>query len=187
MTDPEEITAQPDLIDILIGEMGSEARARALIKRLNDNHLAIVAVGQEALEKCVMTLSAMFEGIPAAAVMAALADQGVYVVARPEVRHDWVSLADNTLLATHPRDRCDGRHCCIHNPSDHALKAAPMEWNDRMGRTERICDHGQHHPDPDHLTYVLDHEGMLAYFQHKYHHPCDGCCKLPDSLLNLIH
>lgn len=179
MTEPEK----PDVLDVLISMMGTEARAKALHNRLAEAGYAIVSVSKEAIEKAAMVISAMFEGVPSGVIMHALAEEGVWVVGKPELRHDWVSLADNTLLATHPADRCNGRHCCIHNPSDHALKTAPMHWNDAIRRTERVCQHGQHHPDPDHLSYILDNEGMLEYFQHKHHRPCDGCCQLqvPDQ------
>lgn len=185
MTEPEALDDEPDIVDIFASELGSEDRARALLKRLNDRHYAVVNVGREAIEQAVMAVAGILEGVPPHVFLAALADQGVWIIGRPKMRHDMISLADNTLLMTHPAERCQGRNCCIHNPSDHALKAAPMHWNDAARRTERVCPHGQHHPDPDHLTYVLDHEGMLAYFEHKYHSPCDGCCNLPNALLNV--
>ncbi len=178
MVSPHEVEpVDPDALDILIAHLGDEGRSRALLEAVNEHGYALVSVRQEAIEKAVMILSGILPGIPAAALIQALADEGVFVLARPEMRQDIVSLADNTLLGTHPADRCTGRHCCIHNPSDHPLKNAPLHWNDVMRRTERECSHGQLHPDADHLSYVLETFGMLDYFRHKHHRPCDGCCR----------
>lgn len=82
-----------------------------------------------------------------------------------------------TLHNVHLPDRCYGRPCVIHNPSDHHMRDWPLHWRDDRGICERICpcphgpgahDDGSHcghgigHPDPDQLG-----DGV---------HGCDGCC-----------
>lgn len=78
------------------------------------------------------------------------------------------------VLKTHAEDACVGEFCCIHNPSDHALKDAPLNWRGDRGLMERICEHGVGHPDPDDLAYkerVMSKEDfeMRAFGTH-------GCC-----------
>lgn len=81
-----------------------------------------------------------------------------------------------TVLKTHPASACaDDPACCIHKPSDHPLKDAPMNWRGDRGLMERICDHGVGHPDPDDLAYKARTKGeRSAYFEGI--HGCDGCC-----------
>lgn len=67
-------------------------------------------------------------------------------------------------MKTHPPSRCEGRHCCIHNPSDHHMRNWPLHWRSDIRLMERICPHGVGHPDPDDL-------------QNNHIHGCDGCCK----------
>jgi hypothetical protein len=113
--------------------------------------------------------------VPPTLFMAALAEAGAYILTRPVFRSDLVSQTDGTVLRTHPAGRCSGDHCVIHNPSEHPLKDAPIHWDDSLHRTDRVCGHGQHHPDPDHLAHVMKTRGLLVWILHRYH-DCDGCC-----------
>jgi hypothetical protein len=67
--------------------------------------------------------------------------------------------------------RCQGRSCCIHNPSDHSMRQFRTHWRADRRLMERICPHGVGHPDPDDIAYKeklgMTHEGV---------HGCDGCC-----------
>jgi hypothetical protein len=82
-----------------------------------------------------------------------------------------------TMLAgVHPRGECIGKHCVIHNPSDHHMSHLPLHWRDDRGIFERICQHGIGHPDPDQreawkeLLPPLDAAAQQI-------HACDGCCR----------
>lgn len=79
------------------------------------------------------------------------------------------------VLRTHPRSACEGRGipCCIHEPSDHHMRAWPMNWRGDTGVMERICPHGVGHPDPDHMAYVKSVDPDLAW---QGVHGCDMCC-----------
>ena len=74
----------------------------------------------------------------------------------------------------HPSTVCIGENCCIHNPSDHPLKDAPMFLRmDRSPLVERHCVHGIGHPDPDSLAYI---ERKWPNRTAEGVHGCDGCC-----------
>lgn len=74
-------------------------------------------------------------------------------------------------LHTHSPDKCEGPHCCIHNPSDHHMRDWPMNWRADKRVMERICPHGIGHPDPDDAAYNESiGRGWLNI------HGCDGCC-----------
>lgn len=93
----------------------------------------------------------------------------------------------------HDPDKCEGEHCCFHNPSQHALSTAP--WHIRFDKpvyrlenpwttmtrvltdylTERTCEHGVGHPDPDALAY-LAREYPPRVVEAMGVHGCDGCC-----------
>lgn len=75
----------------------------------------------------------------------------------------------------HDPAACAGRACCIHNPSDHPLNAAPLNWREDRGLMERICEHGVGHPDKNHLDYVRRERGDNAAYGEAIH-GCDGCC-----------
>jgi len=90
-----------------------------------------------------------------------------------------LKLGDGRTLAVHDHGDCDGRYCCIHNPSDHRLNKAPFLWRDDrlVPFLERVCDHGIGHPDPDsldHLESVLPSNIFTG--QALGVHGCDGCC-----------
>ena len=78
-------------------------------------------------------------------------------------------------VIVHDPDKCAGTPCAWHNPSDHHM----VDWprNIRFDRpdmlTERICEHGVGHPDPDSLAYL---EGMTGETWHGVH-GCCGCCR----------
>lgn len=75
------------------------------------------------------------------------------------------------LVNIHPPSACRGRPCCIHAPSDHPLRDAPMHWRADKRVMERICPHGIGHDDPDDHTYrkSVDPDASSV-------HGCDGCC-----------
>lgn len=88
-------------------------------------------------------------------------------------------------IVIHNEEDCEGRPCVFHNPSDHPLNEAPT--NIRFDRpvwvggkpvaylTERICEHGIGHPDPDSMDYLLSIGASKA----EEVHGCDGCCSRP--------
>lgn len=76
------------------------------------------------------------------------------------------------LINVHPPAACEGRACCIHNPSDHPLKDAPMHWRADKRVMERICPHGIGHDDPDDYAYRKAIDSRASDV-----HGCDGCCR----------
>lgn len=80
------------------------------------------------------------------------------------------------ITRIHPRAACEGRHCCIHNPSPHHMAKWPRLWRDDIGLMERLCPHGIGHPDPDHQAYMRSRLGDEAP---PGIHSCDGCCQPP--------
>jgi predicted house-cleaning noncanonical NTP pyrophosphatase (MazG superfamily) len=92
------------------------------------------------------------------------------------IPHEVTVLPDGYQLRHHMREECRGHHCPLHDPSDHALKDAPLHWRSDRGLMERICTHGVGHPDPDDLAYKAlllgqDDAGAEAV------HGCCGCCR----------
>ena len=85
-----------------------------------------------------------------------------------------------TLLITHPPDKCEGRPCCIHNPSDHHMLDWPLEWRNDTKVMERICPHGVGHPDPDDVAYNLSRGRPEMTV-----HGCDGCCAPPEGTIRI--
>lgn len=107
--------------------------------------------------------------------------------------YDLVSLeflgsGETGVLHTHGTWACDGHSCCIHRPSDHPLRGAPLVWDGRAYRMHRRCEHGQIHPDPDHVAYLENWERQGAHtvsvigpvetplIDAQRSHDCDGCC-----------
>lgn len=82
---------------------------------------------------------------------------------------DIIGLIGGGVLVVHPPEHCAGQPCCIHNPSNHPLRAAPLAWRPDRRIMERQCPHGIGHPDPDDVT-VRAGGGV---------HGCDGCCFPP--------
>lgn len=82
---------------------------------------------------------------------------------------DLIALHNGDILTIHDLEACAGQACSIHNPSEHALNAAPLYWRGHV--MERICPHGIGHPDPDDLDWRR-RTGQPANGVHG----CDGCC-----------
>jgi hypothetical protein len=81
------------------------------------------------------------------------------------------------LLTTHVPDKCEGRHCVIHNPSKHHMRKWPMNYRIDRGFMERICpEHGVGHPDPDDVDYWVSIDRAYMTI-----HGCCGCCVEKDS------
>lgn len=78
-------------------------------------------------------------------------------------------------IRTHRKGDCAGEHCCIHNPSDHPLSGAPLNWRADRSLMERICEHGIGHPDPDDIEFKRITRGD-EYASAEGVHGCDGCC-----------
>jgi len=88
---------------------------------------------------------------------------------------DIITLHDGMVLQTHGPRRCAGFHCCIHNPSDHPLRNAPMVWLGQLNLMMRICKHEELHPDPDSMNVVA---ARLLNFE-GWHPCCEGNCCSP--------
>jgi len=56
-------------------------------------------------------------------------------------------------LRVHDKEKCVGRFCPIHNPSQHSMINWPTHWRDDRRIMERICPCGIGHPDPDDLAF----------------------------------
>lgn len=107
-----------------------------------------------------------------------------------------IALHDGRILQVHEEDVCIGPHCCIHRPSDHPLKNAPLDWWQGWGMM-RVCEHGFTHPDPDDLNVKVALHGIfegLALIEaitsvHMMKEHCDGCChrKEPDAEATEAH
>lgn len=82
---------------------------------------------------------------------------------------DLIASAFQGAVQTHGTDKCAGRPCVIHNPSDHPLKNAPIHFRpDRMYHAERICAHMVPHPDPDSVAYFAERlPGLLLLAAHE--------------------
>lgn len=86
-------------------------------------------------------------------------------------------IASATLTSIHPARACEPRACVIHRPSDHHMRGWKLNWRDDRGLMERICPHGQGHPDPDDLAFKVS-RGRTADGVHA----CDGCCGGEDDV-----
>lgn len=75
----------------------------------------------------------------------------------------WNDNVGYTLNRTHSADKCEGRACILHNPTDHHMRHWPLLWNEVTGRLERQCPHGERLCDPDQYEFVrsLDDGGRL--------------------------
>lgn len=82
------------------------------------------------------------------------------------------SVGETILVNVHPAEKCEGRHCVLHNPSDHHMRGWPTLFRSDIGIMERTCPHGVGHPDPDDLAFhmTLGHDWLGT-------HGCDGCCR----------
>lgn len=86
----------------------------------------------------------------------------------------WGAQVGKRELWVHDRKNCAGQFCCIHNPSDHPLNAAPLNWRADRRIMERICPHGVGHTDPDDVWYRVNIKGEEPKYAGD--HGCDGCC-----------
>jgi hypothetical protein len=86
-----------------------------------------------------------------------------------------VELVGGQKLLAHRRSDCIGRHCCIHNPSEHLMAEWPQNFRPDRALMERVCPHGVGHPDPDDLDYKRLMQGE-DYTPYEALHGCDGCC-----------
>lgn len=78
-------------------------------------------------------------------------------------------------VRTHDESACaDDAACCIHKPSDHPLRDAPLNWRSDRGLMERVCIHGVGHPDPDDIAHK---ERTISDAWAYAVHGCDGCCR----------
>jgi hypothetical protein len=79
----------------------------------------------------------------------------------------WVPHKGTQKLIVHHPDKCKGKFCAVHNPSDHHMRDWPQYYRTDRGITERLCPkHGVGHPDPD------DPNPDRV-------HGCCGCCTPP--------
>jgi hypothetical protein len=76
------------------------------------------------------------------------------------------------VLKVHDAKDCEGRYCCIHNPSNHHMKDWPTNWREDRGLMERICKCGVGHPDPD----DIQHKILNGMSPSMVVHGCCGCC-----------
>jgi hypothetical protein len=94
------------------------------------------------------------------------------------VRETWKLRADLELRNVHTSDRCAGRGCCLHHPSDHHMADWPLIWRSDRHLMERMCVHGVGHPDPDDVAFQ-DPDGELGV---DIHGCCAGrCCSTPEA------
>lgn len=92
-------------------------------------------------------------------------------------KQDVIFLWDGRVLNTHPEGSCSGEFCSVHNPSEHPLDTAPLNWREDRYLMERICPHGIGHPDPDDLTHKRSRLSEETYKRYAFEvHGCDGCC-----------
>lgn len=82
-------------------------------------------------------------------------------------------VAGIVLVDVHPMVDCADLPCAIHNPTGHDMESWPLVL--RANTTEvldRVCAHGEHHPDPDQFAFWATH-GLESRAVHE----CDGCCR----------
>jgi hypothetical protein len=80
-----------------------------------------------------------------------------------EEENTYITGSGQLLLFVHPREKCHGTPCVIHNQSNHNMRGFPTFWRQDKRFMERVCDHGVGHPDPD--------DPFASPI-----HGCDGCC-----------
>ena len=73
-----------------------------------------------------------------------------------------------TRFFVHPKDKCVGEICTIHNRTEHLMRSFPQHWRSDRMIIERICPHGVGHPDPDEYRILTGKDDGT--------HACDGCC-----------
>lgn len=83
----------------------------------------------------------------------------------------WEDDTGQLLMWVHGPEKCAGRGCSIHHPSNHHMKNWPRHYRFDRALMERLCEHGVGHPDPDDVAYHKS-QGFNAVGVHG----CDGCC-----------
>lgn len=88
-------------------------------------------------------------------------------------------LGDGRTLVHHARSVCEGRGlpCCLHSPSEHRLRYAPLDWDADKRMAVRICLHGAVHPDPDDVNFKATYMDLLEVERLVLHNCCtERCC-----------
>lgn len=192
--EPDDLTSDdlPDAFDIVAEAMGAQSSADVIrfIRILNQHDYLVGKFTEDDLPELAGALGEVLpqvaslvpgpEGLfgvlcDVPALLRGLNALGFMVVRQPPLRHDYYSMPGGGILATHPADRCQGQPCCVHNPSDHPLRQAPMEWMAEQRLMIRTCAHGLNHPDPDHLSWLRT-TGAHSAADVQTVHRCDGCC-----------
>jgi len=101
-----------------------------------------------------------------------LSAEGVFLTETTEMEAAGEFFAGRTFVRHHPIEDCAGRHCCIHNPSDHHMTTWPLVWREDRQYMERRCPHNTGHPDPDSLRWNREFRNRDMGV-----HGCDGCCQ----------
>jgi hypothetical protein len=95
--------------------------------------------------------------------------------------NDIILHSGKKLTNVHDEADCFLPNCCIHNPSEHPLRDAPMDWWPQFRHMVRVCEHGYRHPDPDDLKFKLAHWDFVTVEAissvHLMAEHCDGCCQ----------
>lgn len=75
------------------------------------------------------------------------------------------------LRNVHAPDKCRGRACVIHAPTEHHMSTWTLHYREDRAIFERLCRHGIGHPDPDQFEFweETNQEWQAV-------HGCDGCC-----------
>lgn len=88
----------------------------------------------------------------------------------------FVTGVGQVLRGVHHATECVGRHCVIHDPSDHHLIGLRTQYrfsgpfDIKPPHMERLCEHGVGHPDPDDAAYWMSNGEDITV------HGCCGCC-----------
>lgn len=94
---------------------------------------------------------------------------------------EMIALHNGKILGgVHEAGTCYLANCCIHNPSDHPLNAAPLSWMQEFRSMSRVCEHGFHHPDPDDMAFKMAIGDWITVEAissvHLMKENCDDCC-----------
>lgn len=81
------------------------------------------------------------------------------------------------LANVHNPEKCAGRPCVLHNPTDHPMRKWMLLWRDDRGIFERLCPkHKVGHPDPDQFAYWREiNQDFMSV------HGCCGCCDVLEN------
>lgn len=93
-----------------------------------------------------------------------------------DLANTWVTGTGQLITNVHSPTLCEGRGCPVHHPSDHRMKGWPTNFREggmfdiKPPHTERVCEHGIGHPDPDDIVFWANQGEDISI------HGCDGCC-----------